>query len=179
LLGRPRAASRQYCDARCLVIRLPAAVRLWECSAEAWTGPAAVTLLSASRWQQGCGRLRAKSFFSPEHCRFQGSATRSKPRPGTRMCRCPTPSTCSERGMKQCPLCAQKRTLRCALACRVSRVPRVPLAGPREDDGKCAPYLSHPPPGGDIQMLELGVSPRLRQKAVHNAIERVGALVSD
>src|SRR5215831_5872219 len=28
----------------------------------------------------------------------------------------------------------------------VKREPRVPLAGPREDDGKCAPCLSYPPP---------------------------------
>ena len=33
-----------------------------------------------------------------------------------------------------------------AAACRIKRKPRAPRAAPREDDGKCAPCPSYPPP---------------------------------
>jgi hypothetical protein len=51
--------------------------------------------------------------------------------------------TCAQR-TSQCPLSANSGHH--AVVCRIKRGPRVPLAGPQEDDGKCAPCLSYPPP---------------------------------
>src|SRR5262245_22268893 len=51
-------------------------------------------------------------------------------------------------------LCQQRNSPR--LSSDGRQVPRVPLAGPREDDGKCAPYPSYLPPAPRFQREDGG-----------------------